>query len=92
METLIGIVGKDFVLTATDMSAVQSIVVFKTDEDKSRQLTDHIVLAFSGEAGDTVQARASAPARDARLPWRHANAAAAAPAFTNAAAPGRRVH
>ena len=55
METLIGLVGKDFVMTATDMSAVQSIVVFKTDEDKSRHLTDHIVLAFCGEAGDTVQ-------------------------------------
>lgn len=60
METLIGIVGKDFVLTAADQSAIQSVLVFKTDEDKTRHLTDHIVLAFAGEAGDTVQVHSRA--------------------------------
>ena len=74
METLIGVVGKDFVMTATDMSALQSIVVFKTDEDKTRHLTDHIVLAFAGEAGDTVQVRGDARragrGSGARLPGR----------------------
>ncbi|KAJ3098616.1 Proteasome subunit beta type-2 [Phlyctochytrium planicorne] len=54
-EVLIGIVGKDFVLTASDTTSARSIVVQKRGEDKSRNLNDHNILVFSGEAGDTVQ-------------------------------------
>ncbi|KAJ3216480.1 Proteasome subunit beta type-4 [Dinochytrium kinnereticum] len=55
MEVLIGIVGKDFVLTAADTTSARSIVVQKQGEDKSRELNKHNLLLFSGEAGDTVQ-------------------------------------
>ncbi|KAJ3136529.1 Proteasome subunit beta type-4 [Irineochytrium annulatum] len=54
-EVLLGIVGKDFVLTASDSTSARSIVVQKQGEDKSRKLNDHNVVLFSGEAGDTVQ-------------------------------------
>lgn len=46
--------GKDFVLTAADTRAVRSIVVFKNDEDKTKQLSDKVLMLFSGEPGDTV--------------------------------------
>ena len=54
MDTLLGVVGRDFVIAASDSMAVRSILVYKSDEDKTRKLTDHILLLFSGEAGDTV--------------------------------------
>ncbi|EPZ31979.1 N-terminal nucleophile aminohydrolase [Rozella allomycis CSF55] len=53
MEALFGIVGKDFVLIAADKSQVRSIVVMKTDQDKTRNLNDNIVMACAGEPGDT---------------------------------------
>ncbi|RHZ78171.1 hypothetical protein Glove_167g58 [Diversispora epigaea] len=54
MECLIGIVGKDFVLVAADATATSSVNIFKTDEDKSRDLNKHIIMLYSGEAGDAV--------------------------------------
>jgi 20S proteasome alpha/beta subunit len=54
MEFLLGITGKDFVLTLTDTTVARSITVMKTTEDKSRQLTKNSILLYSGEAGDTV--------------------------------------
>jgi len=55
METLFGIVGKDFVLTACDTAAARSILLYKTNEDKSRVLSDRSLMLYSGESGDTVQ-------------------------------------
>jgi 20S proteasome subunit beta 4 len=55
MECLFGITGKDFVLVAADNVISRSIVVMKSGEDKTRNLTPHTCLLFSGEAGDTVQ-------------------------------------
>ena len=54
MEALIGLVGKDFVLVAADVLVARSIMVMKAGEDKTRKLNDNVVLAYSGEAGDTV--------------------------------------
>ncbi|KAJ3305019.1 Proteasome subunit beta type-4 [Kappamyces sp. JEL0829] len=55
MEVLLGITGKDFVLTASDAVAARSIVLMKIGEDKSRALNSHSLLVYSGESGDTVQ-------------------------------------
>ncbi|CAJ0907203.1 6636_t:CDS:2 [Entrophospora sp. SA101] len=54
MECLIGIVGKDFALTATDASSLRSITVLKSNEDKTRDLNKHVTMAYSGEPGDTI--------------------------------------
>ncbi|KAJ3368127.1 Proteasome subunit beta type-4 [Allomyces arbusculus] len=55
MESLFGIVGKDFVAVASDMSAIRSIVVMKEHEDRTRNLNKHNVLLYTGEPGDSVQ-------------------------------------
>jgi 20S proteasome subunit beta 4 len=52
MESLIGIVGKDFTLIGADTSAARSIVVFKTTEDKILELDDFKLLAAAGPVGD----------------------------------------
>jgi 20S proteasome subunit beta 4 len=55
MEVLLGIVGADFVLTASDTLTARSIVVMKRGEDKSRVLNKTSLLLYTGEPGDTVQ-------------------------------------
>lgn len=55
MECLIGIQGKDFIMLATDSVSARSIVKMKTDHDKMFQLSDTLLMAVSGEPGDTVQ-------------------------------------
>ena len=55
MECIFGFAGKDFVMTATDCTVAQSILIVKSTEDKSRALSKRIVLLYSGESGDTVQ-------------------------------------
>ncbi|CAG8558387.1 3449_t:CDS:2 [Paraglomus occultum] len=55
MECIFGFTGKDYVMTATDSTVSQSILVMKSDEDKSRALSKRIILLFSGTPGDTVQ-------------------------------------
>ncbi|KAL1924548.1 uncharacterized protein VTP21DRAFT_4202 [Calcarisporiella thermophila] len=55
MECLFALTGKDFVLVASDTSAARSITVMKSNEDKTRPLTDHAIMAFAGEPGDAVQ-------------------------------------
>ena len=52
MEALIGISGPDYVILAADRNAARSIVVMKSDQDKSRNLSDNVALCFSGEPGD----------------------------------------
>ncbi|KAI0220603.1 Proteasome subunit beta type-2 [Lamellibrachia satsuma] len=54
MECIIGIQGKDFVVIATDTTAARSIVAMKADHDKSLQLSNNLVLAAVGEAGDVI--------------------------------------
>ncbi|XP_068221017.1 proteasome subunit beta type-2-like [Palaemon carinicauda] len=55
LECLIGIKFNNFVLVASDMSRLQSIIVQKSVDDKMHQLSSHLIMAVSGEAGDTTQ-------------------------------------
>merc|ERR1711907_359176 len=54
-DTLIGLVGKGFVIMAADTSRARSIVVMKGDDDKIMQLEQNKILGASGEAGDSAQ-------------------------------------
>lgn len=55
MDIILGVTTADGVLLATSKAAVRGITVLKATDDKTRQLTDHSLMAYSGEAGDTVQ-------------------------------------
>jgi 20S proteasome subunit beta 4 len=55
METSFALVGKGYVLVAADTTATRSIVKMKTDEDKIKTLSPHLLMAYSGEPGDTLQ-------------------------------------
>ncbi|KAF7490559.1 Proteasome subunit beta type-2 [Sarcoptes scabiei] len=55
MEALIGIQFKDFVLLAADRMNMFSIIVVKHDVDKIHRLHDHLLMAVSGEPGDSIQ-------------------------------------
>ncbi|CAG8308293.1 unnamed protein product [Penicillium salamii] len=54
-EVLLGIAGKDFVILAASKAAMRGPTVLKAEDDKTRQLNKHTVMAFSGESGDTIQ-------------------------------------
>lgn len=55
MDIILGIRLKDCTLLATSKSATRSISVLKHDDDKTRELNKHNLIAFTGESGDTVQ-------------------------------------
>ncbi|KAH6910857.1 proteasome component Pre1 [Coprinopsis sp. MPI-PUGE-AT-0042] len=55
METSFAITGKGYVIVAADTTAARSIVKMKVDEDKVKALGPHLLMAYSGEPGDTVQ-------------------------------------
>ncbi|BGP48637.1 Proteasome subunit beta type-4 [Rhodotorula kratochvilovae] len=55
MEVSFGITGKDYVLFASDMNVARSIVRMKSTEDKQKVVGKHLVMAYSGEPGDTLQ-------------------------------------
>ncbi|KAK1379991.1 Proteasome subunit beta [Heracleum sosnowskyi] len=55
MECVFGLVGKDFALVVADSSAVHSILVHKSNEDKVMVLDSHKLMGASGEAGDRGQ-------------------------------------
>ncbi|KAK2752310.1 Proteasome subunit beta type-4 [Onygenales sp. PD_40] len=55
MEVLLGITGKDFTLIAASKAAMRGATILKASDDKTRELSKHTLMAFSGEAGDTVQ-------------------------------------
>lgn len=55
MECLLGIACRDYVLIAADMTNARSVIVMKDDEGKLHQLSENLVMAVSGEAGDTTQ-------------------------------------
>ncbi|KAI9774015.1 MAG: Proteasome subunit beta type-4 [Candelina submexicana] len=54
-EVLLGITGKDFTIIAASKAAMRGATILKASDDKTRQLNKHTLMAFSGEAGDTVQ-------------------------------------
>jgi len=55
MEVLLGIAGKDFALVAASKAAMRGVTVLKAEDDKTRVLNPHTLMAYAGEAGDTVQ-------------------------------------
>jgi len=55
MECSFALTGKGYVIVAADMTSARSIIKMKGDEDKIKQLSSHLLMAFSGEPGDTVQ-------------------------------------
>lgn len=52
MECQFGITGKGYTIIASDCNAARSIVKMKGDEDKIRELTQHLVMAVNGESGE----------------------------------------
>ncbi|KAJ7062941.1 20S proteasome subunit [Mycena amicta] len=55
METCFAITGKGYVILAADTTAARSIVKMKTDEDKIKTLSPHLLMTYTGEPGDTLQ-------------------------------------
>ncbi|CAK4682366.1 hypothetical protein AeMF1_006322 [Aphanomyces euteiches] len=55
MESLFGIVGKDFVIVGADSKVARSILVYKDDEDKMQALDSHKIIAGSGPQSDRVE-------------------------------------
>jgi 20S proteasome alpha/beta subunit len=51
-ETLIGIVGRDFVMLGADRSVARSIVLTSTQVDKIRVVKPHVAMAATGELAD----------------------------------------
>lgn len=68
MECVLGVVGRDFAVVAADTSAVQSILVHKTDEDKVMVLDSHKLMGASGEPGDRYVLRPRRSVRSAAQP------------------------
>ncbi|KDQ49267.1 hypothetical protein JAAARDRAFT_63787 [Jaapia argillacea MUCL 33604] len=54
MDVSFALTGKGYVLVAADTTAARSIVKMKGDEDKIKSLGPHLLMAYSGEPGDTV--------------------------------------
>ncbi|KAI9729059.1 MAG: Proteasome subunit beta type-2 [Chrysothrix sp. TS-e1954] len=50
---LLGLTGKDFTIIAASKAAMRGPTILKATDDKTRQLSDHTIMAYSGEAGDT---------------------------------------
>jgi len=55
MDISFALTGKGYVIVAADMNAARSIVKMKSDEDKIKALGPNLLMAYSGEPGDTVQ-------------------------------------
>jgi len=55
MDSSFAITGKGYVIVAADMAASRSIVKMQTNVDKIKVLGTHLLMAHSGEPGDTVQ-------------------------------------
>ncbi|PAV20611.1 20S proteasome subunit [Pyrrhoderma noxium] len=54
MECSFALVGRGYVIVASDTVAARSIVKMKSDEDKIKTLGPHLLMSYSGEPGDTV--------------------------------------
>lgn len=55
MEVLLALTGRDYTLVAASKAATRGATILKSSDDKTRILNPHNLLAYSGEAGDTVQ-------------------------------------
>ncbi|KAI0340303.1 N-terminal nucleophile aminohydrolase [Trametopsis cervina] len=55
MEVSFALTGKGYVIVAADTDAARSIIKMKSDVDKVKELGSHLLMAYSGEPGDTVQ-------------------------------------
>ncbi|CAR24348.1 Proteasome subunit beta [Lachancea thermotolerans] len=55
MDIILGIRVQNTVILATSKAVTRGISVLKADDDKTRQLSEHVLMAYSGEAGDAVQ-------------------------------------
>lgn len=55
MDIILGIRTADLVLLATSKAFTRGISVLKDTDDKTRLLSPHNLMAFTGELGDTVQ-------------------------------------
>lgn len=53
MEVLLGLTGKDFTIVASSKAAMRGVTILKATDDKTRNLNQHNLMAYSGEAGDT---------------------------------------
>lgn len=51
MDVSIALVGKGYVLIASDTTQAHSIVKMKSDEDKMKVIGPHLVMAYTGEPG-----------------------------------------
>lgn len=51
METSFALTGKGYVIVAADTTAARSIVKMKNDLDKIKELSSHLLMAYSGEPG-----------------------------------------
>jgi 20S proteasome subunit beta 4 len=51
MECSFGLIGKGYVIIASDTAAARSIIKMKSDEDKTKVLSPHLVMTYSGEPG-----------------------------------------
>jgi len=54
-DAIIGFVGGDFAMIATDMNAGRSIMVFNHEADKIMELDSHKLLGVGGDPADCVQ-------------------------------------
>jgi 20S proteasome alpha/beta subunit len=54
MDSTFGLVGNGYVLLAADATAARSILVFKHDEDKIRELDSNKMMATSGVSADNL--------------------------------------
>lgn len=52
-EVLLGFTGKDYTIVAASKAAMRGATILKASDDKTKQLNNHTLMAFSGEAGDT---------------------------------------
>lgn len=55
MDIILGVKLQDCTVIATSKAATRGISVLKADDDKTRVLNSHNLIAYTGEAGDTVQ-------------------------------------
>ncbi|KAI3403594.1 PRE1 [Candida oxycetoniae] len=55
MDIILGIRVEEATLIATSKAATRGISVLKDNDDKTRHLNAHNLIAFTGEAGDTIQ-------------------------------------
>ena len=52
-DVLLGITGKDFTIIASSTAATRGATVLKTTDNKTAELNQHVLMAYTGEAGDT---------------------------------------